>query len=403
MLFLYIPAALSLIFFLVILGLALFPRTQPQVGLNGGHFRWADLCRRLRRPLMEGKTLKIFSPPVMEGEFSALTPEDRWVGYRVLEELGDPSGVDEAMTDLFSDAPWLQARAGQYLARVGEEGAFLPLTQAAQRGTLLSQAYVFDALLRLRPPPLPVLLGLAQTGQSHLVRLAVLELPRYPKQERETLLEEILPHLREEHAAPFLHYVEWEKEEAVLESLFFRIDAFPPALRDPFMDLFFLRHPVDRFAAFLEGKLSTMTGPARLSVIGVLGRAHGGRDPASALRFISGLKTESEKVRYLQEYGAPGDVLLQTADGILPTLFPALAEVLVQKLKEVPTEASMDLLLKALEAARYPGEAVLKGIAAMDSYPRPLALKGCFQLLSGLQNPVFQDMVRKKIAELEGR
>ena len=220
---------------------------------------------------------EVLSPPVLVGEFSALSPEDRWVGYRVLEALGDSRAVDEAMGDLFSDAPWLQARSAQYLARLDEAGAFLPLTQSAQRGTLLSQAYVNDALLRLPEPLLPVLLDLARAGQPHLIRIAILELPRYRREEREALLAEILCHLGDEHASAFLRYVEREKDEAMLEALFFRLESLPLEIREPFIELFFLRHPVEPYAAFLEGRLATLTGDARLSVVGLLGRAYGGR------------------------------------------------------------------------------------------------------------------------------
>jgi hypothetical protein len=401
MLFLLIPAALSALFFFIILGHAFFPHTHRHVVLDGGRFRWPDLCRRLRKRLEEGKILKVLSPPLIEGDFAALGPEDRWVGYHVLEVMGDPLAVDEAMGDLFSDAPWLQARSAQYLARLGEAGAFLPLTQSAERGTLLSQAYVNDALLRLPEPPLSVLLELARTGRPHLIRIAILELPRFRPEEREALLGDILAHLRGEHAAVFLRYVEQEGEKAVLESLFFRLESLPGEIQEPFIELFFLRHPVDPYADFLEGRLATLTGEARLSVAGLLGRAYGARGPAEALRFMAALKSEAERLRFMHDYRPPAGVCLQTVGGLLPTLTAAMADVVVTKLKAIPTEASLDLLLKALESCRWAGDAVVKGIAAMEAYPRPLAMKGCFALLSAMENPAFQDMVRNTITKLE--
>ena len=401
MLFLFIPAAFSVLFFIIILGHAFFPHAHRHVVLDGGQFRWSDLCRRLRKRLEEGKILKVLSPPLLEGEFSALSPEDRWVGYHVLEALGDPLAVDEAMGDLFSDAPWLQARSAQYLARLGEAGAVLPLTQSAERGTLLSQAYVNDALLRLPQPPLPVLLDLARAGQPHLIRIAILELPRYKREEREALLAEILGHLRAEHASAFLRYVEREKDEATLEALFFRLESLPLEIQEPFIELFFLRHPVEPYAAFLEGRLATLTGDARLSVAGLLGRAYGAREGTAALRFLAGLKSDAERLRFMHDYRPPAGVCLQTVGGLLPTLSPAMAEIVVGKLKAIPTEASMDLLLKALESCRWAGDAVVKGIAAMEAYPRPLALRGCFALLSALENPAFQEMARNTITNLE--
>ena len=199
----------------------------------------------------------------------------------------------------------------------------------------------------------------------------------------------------------FLRYVEREKDEAVLESLFFRLESLPGGIQEPFIELYFLRHPVDPYAAFLEGRLATLAGEARLSVIGLLGRSYGAREGVAALRFLAALHSEAERLCFMHDYRPPAGVCLQTIGGLLPTLTPAMAEIVVRKLKAIPTEASMDLLLKALESCRYSGDAVVKGIAALEAYPRPLALRGCFALLSALENPAFQELVRATITKLE--